>query len=232
MIDEAKDRAGAESQRTCIITRQTRSPESMIRFVLDPESRVTPDVRRRLPGRGVWVTASAAAVEKAVRSAAFARSFKAPALASETLAAEVDALLERAALQSLSIANKAGLVVTGAAKVQAAIAKEALIALLHARDGGPDGGRKLRQAAIRRWGEAGAQLPLIHEFSSAQLDLALGRSNVIHAALKKGPAGEAFLAHCIRLTIYRRIEGSPQTEEIEARPDVVFGDGSDGIRNG
>lgn len=232
MTEDADEEAGVDSRRTCIVSRQARSPDEMIRFVLDPAGNVTPDVRRKLPGRGVWVTASAEAVQQAVKARAFARSLKAPAHAADTLAAEVDALLERDALQSLSLANKAGLLVAGSAKVEAAIAKEAVIALLHAQDGRADGARKLRQALTRRWGDAGAQLPWIDAFSSAQLDLALGRSNVIHAALKKGPAGEAFLARCIRLTAYRHSEGAAQTEEIDARPVAVLNDGADGVRNG
>jgi len=232
VTSEADDEAGVGSLRTCIVSRQARSPEELIRFVLDPDGRVTPDLRRKLPGRGVWVTASAGAVRQAVKSHAFARSLKSPAEATDALADDVDKLLERDALQSLSFANKAGLIVTGATKVEATIAKEPVLALLHAVEGGADGVRKLRQALARRWGEAGVRLPLVHAFSSAQLDLALGRSNVIHAALKKGPAGEAFLARCIRLAAYRHIEGAPQTEEIDARPDAVLKDDAAGIRNG
>ena len=208
------------SRRTCVVTRQALAPEELIRFVLDPEGRVVPDLRRKLPGRGVWVTASAEIVARATTSRGFARGFKAPAQASPTLAAEIDALLTRDALQSLSLANKAGAVTTGAAKVEAAIVREVPGALVQARDGGLDGARKLRQAVWRRWGEAAAQLPWIDAFDSAQLDLALGRTNVIHAALKKGPAAAAFLARCLRLTQYRSGGKTQPIEENASRDDV------------
>ena len=101
------------------------------------------------------------------------------------------------------MANKAGLVVAGAAKVAAAIETGAVAGLIQARDGGADGARKLQQALTRRFGEAASKVPRIELFASCQLDLALGRTNVIHAALETGAASEAFLARCRRLAAYR-----------------------------
>ena len=56
--------------RTCIATRETRGVEGMIRFVAAPDGMVTPDLKRKLPGRGVWVTATQEAVTEAVRKKA------------------------------------------------------------------------------------------------------------------------------------------------------------------
>jgi uncharacterized protein len=218
------------SLRTCIVTRQSRSPDEMIRFVLGPEGRVVADIRRKLPGRGVWVTACADLVAQAVASRGFARGFKTAAVAPPTLPADVEDLLEADALQSLSLANKAGLVTTGAAKVEATIARELPALLVQARDGRLDGARKVRQALIRRWGEAAAQLPWIDAFGSSQLDLALGRTNVIHAALKKGPAAGAFLARCRRLAWYRGQTAAPTSEENSSR-DGVVADDADGAQD-
>jgi hypothetical protein len=123
--------------------------------------------------------------------------------ASATLPDDIDRLLEQNALQSLSICNKAGLVSTGAAKVEKAIASAPIAAMVHATDGGPDGIRKIGQALTRAYGEAAASVPRIILFASSQLDLALGRSNVIHAALKSGAASKAFLERCRHLAHYR-----------------------------
>jgi predicted RNA-binding protein YlxR (DUF448 family) len=190
-------------ERMCIVTRERRSPEELIRFVLGPEGTVVPDIKGKLPGRGVWVTARAKLVEDAVRRQAFSRGLKANAKAAATLPADVDALLERDCLQSLSLANKAGAVVTGFTKVETAIGGGNITLLLHAKDAGADGIRKLAQALRRRFGE---DCPSgINLFASNQLDLALGRSNVIHAALKAGPASKAFLTRCRRLAAYRAV---------------------------
>lgn len=187
-------------ERTCVVTRRKGPPATMIRFVVGPDGTVVPDIRAKLPGRGVWVDARADVVATAVRKGAFARGFKAKVAVPATLAGDVDAMLERDALQSLAMANKAGAVTTGFAKVEGALAGR-LAALLHATDAGADGVRKLE--AIRRGveGRAPATLKL---FSSQQLDLALGRTNVIHAALAAGTASEAFLTRCRRLTTYRQ----------------------------
>lgn len=206
------------SQRTCIVTRAKLPPDELLRFVLGPDGQVVPDLKRKLPGRGVWVQATAKAVAEAIRRKAFTRGFKEPAQAPGDLAERVDALIEKDALQSLSMANKAGLVATGAFKVETEIASQAPAALIHARDGSPDGARKIA-AALRRRGETTAQTPRIELFASSQLDLALGRANVIHAALRKGAASNAFLARCRRLAHYRAGGMAEGADACDALPD-------------
>ncbi len=189
-------------ERTCIVTRTKGSPEDMIRFVLGPDLRVVPDIRQKLPGRGVWVTGHADKVAEAVKRQAFARGFKVKAVAPASLPDELEALLRQDCLQFLSLVNKAGLVVAGFAKVEAAIESGHIAGLLHAADGGADGVRKLGQALRRRFGD-NQQRPQIKLFAGEQLDLALGRTNVIHAALLAGATSEAFVTRCRRLTAYR-----------------------------
>lgn len=188
--------------RTCAVTREKHAPEALVRFVLSPQGEIVPDIRCRLPGRGVWILAHADIVAQALKRGSFARGFKAKVVPAANLAQQVDALLEKDALQSLSLANKAGVVVTGFAKAEAAATGEALAALVHASDGGIDGIRKLAQALRRR--RDNLPMPVeINIFNSLQLDLALGRTNVIHAALKDKAASAAFLARARRLAIYR-----------------------------
>jgi hypothetical protein len=127
------------------------------------------------------------------------------------LAESVDALLERDVLQALSIANKAGLVVTGAFKVDSAIEAEGVAALVQASDGAPDGAAKRVQALRAKLGPAAGTIERINLFSSGQLDLALGKANVIHAALKSGAASSAFLAKAERLRRYRASEADVTT---------------------
>ena len=166
------------SERTCIVTRQRGAPDAMIRFVCAPNGALAPDIRSRLPGRGVWVTARADVVAEAARKQIFARQLKASVKAPPELASEVDRLLEADCLQSLSMVNKAGLAVAGFNKVGAALEKGEAAAILEAVDGGADGKRKIAQA-VRRGSGAVETIAL---FTSSQLDLALGRTNVIHAA--------------------------------------------------
>ena len=155
------------------------------------------------------MTARADRVAEAVKRQAFSRGFKTKVVASESLAAEIEALLTKDCLQALSMANKAGQVVTGFAKVEEAIASRAVAGLVHAADCGADGMRKLGQSLRRRYGDETAR-PRVDLFRSDQLDLALGRANVIHAALIEGAASEGFLGRCRKLALYR--SGSPRAE--------------------
>jgi uncharacterized protein len=169
----------------------------MLRFALSPEGVVTPDIRRKLPGRGVWTRLDQRVVARAAKG--FARGFRRPVEASRELAAEVDELLLDDALRFLGMVNKAGLVVAGAAKVEAALRSGRVVALIHAREGAADGIEKLDRLA-----RGAAKPPLIiNLFESARLDLALGRTNVIHAALRAGSASAAFLVKFARLSAYR-----------------------------
>ncbi len=192
-----------DSERTCIVTGEKGPPEAMIRFSLSPGGDVAPDLRRRLPGRGVWTKLSFVVVEEAARRQAFSRGFKTKAAASPDLARDLDLMIERDALQFLSIVNKAGLVVTGAAKVEAAIRGGDVVALIDARDASRDGTAKLERIVRGRFGADADRIVRINLFSSSQLDLALGRTNVIHAALGAGEASAAFVYRARRLAQYR-----------------------------
>lgn len=195
---DRQTKAELASERTCIVTRAKAAPESLLRFVRAPDGTVVPDLRHKLPGRGVWVTADAKTVAQAVKRKAFARGFKAEVRVSETLPDDVAALMQQACLQSLSLAKKAGEVVAGFTKVAAAAQAGTVAGLISASDGSVDGSRKLRQA-LRR---AGPEVPEIKLFTEAQLSLALGGANVIHAAVTQGAAAQAFLGQRKRLEIY------------------------------
>jgi uncharacterized protein len=193
--------AAVATTRMCVATRKVRPVGELIRFVAGPDG-VVPDLKRRLPGRGVWVGARRGEVEAAVQRRAFQKSLKSDVKVPAGLADLVDGLLQRAALDALSIAHKASLVVTGFSRVEAAIAGPAVVALLQARDAGAEGARKLA-AVLERRGEGVAAVEIVTSFTGDQLDLALGRLNVVHAALLAGRAGETFLARWRILECFR-----------------------------
>ena len=188
--------------RTDIVSRETRPIAELIRFVKAPDGSVVPDLKRDLPGRGVWVEATRTAVEKAVSRRLFSRAFRETVEITPDLADLVDRLLVKQALGTFGLARKAGTVLTGFAKVEQAVARERLAGLVHAAEAGSDGVEKLAAALKRRFGgEIGC--PVVRIFTGDQLDLALGRSNVIHAALLAGRASETFLERAGALGRYR-----------------------------
>lgn len=189
------------SERTCAVSRKSLPTDELMRFVAGPEGLIVPDLRRRLPGRGVWLEARHDVVAAAIKSNAFGRSLKRPVTVPADLADQVEGLMRRRALEALSITRKAGLVVTGFSKVEAAIFQGNLAAVLHASDAAEDGCRKLDAKLTSRPG--GTRIPIMAFFSCAELSLALGRPNVIHAALITGGASNRVLEEIGRLGRFR-----------------------------
>jgi predicted RNA-binding protein YlxR (DUF448 family) len=217
---------GAASERLCALSREQKPIADLIRFVVAPDGAVVPDLKRKLPGRGVWVTASENALAQAVKRKLFAKSFKRDVRAGDELVGQTERLLARSALDALSIAGKAGQVSCGFARVEKALAEENVAALLHASDGAADGTRKLNGLLRRREGEKPAEIRTIDAFSSSQLDLALGRSNVVHAALLAGDASSGFLARYERYQRFRTGKaGDP--EQVKTRRQDAQGLGTE-----
>jgi hypothetical protein len=172
----------------------------MIRFVADPTGVIVPDLAAKLPGRGVWVTATKAAVAEAARRNVFAKSLKRAVKVEPDLADRVEALLKDRARQALAFANKAGLVVAGFAKVEAALGAGSAAVLIDAADAADDGVEKLSRTARR----AGKLVATSRFLPSADLSLAIGRPNVVHACLKAGGQTRAFLGAALRCERYRQ----------------------------
>ncbi|MET0598605.1 MAG: RNA-binding protein [Mesorhizobium sp.] len=195
------------NERTCIVTRQAAAPDELIRFVVGPDSTLVPDLKRRLPGRGCWVTAERSHVDRAAEKKRFQRALKADLDVPPELGALVDTLLARAALGALGLARKAGAVAMGAAKVESAVRTGKAAAVLHAVEASEDGVRKIAQARRAVLLAEGPDIPAYKLFSEAELGLALGGTNVIHAALLAGDPGQAALKRMVALDRYRG--GSP-----------------------
>lgn len=197
----------ALKERSCIVTRTVRPRDELIRFVLDPEDRVVPDLKGVLPGRGVWVTARADLIAKAVERKLFAKAFRGEAKADAGLVDMVGGLLLRRTLDLLGMAKRAGQVMTGFFKVDEMIGQGKAGVLIEARDGSEDGRRKLRNRFLAALADTGFEGDGVERvvscFTIEQLSLALGRTNVVHAALIKGRLGEEFLAVARRHEAYR-----------------------------
>jgi predicted RNA-binding protein YlxR (DUF448 family) len=200
--NQERDRETTDGLRRCALTRKSRSKDELLRFVLAPDGTIVPDLKERLPGRGVWLTAAEDCVAEAEKRNVFARALKANVKVPEGFAGKVDRLVADAALGALGLANKAGEVVFGASKVEEAIAKGKVLALIHAREAAEDGCRKLDGKFRGMGGET--PLPAVRVFSSDELGLASGRTNVIHAALIQGGAALRFHAAASRLERYRQ----------------------------
>lgn len=179
------------NDRSCIVTRQAGDADALIRFVAGPDGTVVPDLKRALPGRGCWVTGTRAHVDKAVAKRMFARALKREVSAPADLGAILDGLLAKNALGSLGLARKAGAVALGATSVESAVRSGKAFLVLHAQEAAADGERKIGQARRATAALGGAAVTAWKLFGEAELSLALGGANVIHAAVLGEGQGRA-----------------------------------------
>ncbi|MEL6979234.1 MAG: RNA-binding protein [Pseudomonadota bacterium] len=195
-----KEREGPE--RRCIATGVSGPTAPLIRFVLDPEGALTPDLAEKLPGRGVWLSAQAAAIDLAVKKKLFSRAFRTQVLAPEDLRAHLSRLLEKRAIEAVSLCRKAGAAVAGFEKVRDALRRAAFsgadgeeraqgVFLLQAYDGAEDGRRKLSRLL--------APDAIVTTLSADELGLAFARPYVIHALLMETGVARRALREVKRL---------------------------------
>jgi len=91
-------------------------------------------------------------------------------------------------------------VVTGFEKVRSAVASGRAAVLIAASDGAPGGRDKLRGMA--------RAAPLAQSLTVSELSLALGRENVVHAALNPGGLAQRFVTENSRLQGFRGSQGA------------------------
>jgi predicted RNA-binding protein YlxR (DUF448 family) len=200
-LDAGPRSSGSGTERFCAVTRTVKPVDELIRFVVGPDEGVVPDLKRKLPGRGLWITADKKNLADAIARKVFARGFKREVKVPVDLSALTEQLLTQSALDALAIAGKARLVSAGFSKTEAALMRDRVAGLLHASEAAADGVKKLTGVLKSR--PDVDRIPVVKAFNSAQLDLALGRSNVVHAALLAGPPSDTFLARFQRLERFR-----------------------------
>ncbi len=195
------------NNRKCIVTGKSGDADALLRFVAGPEGEVVPDIRRKLPGRGCWVTGTRDHVEQAVAKKLFSRGLKSKVNAAPDLADKVESLLHSAAVQSLVMARKAGDATSGSMQVDKAVRSGRALAVLHAVEAAPDGVRKIDQARRATVHLGGPETKTFTALTLEQMSFAFGGGNVIHAAVLDGGAGSAALRRLELLARYGGDDG-------------------------
>jgi predicted RNA-binding protein YlxR (DUF448 family) len=187
-------------ERRDIVSGEVMSDARLIRFAAAPDGTVVPDVAAKLPGRGLWVAASKAAIATAVEKKLFGRAAKANVAAAPDLPARTEAALVARMVGDLGLARRSGALVLGFDNVLRALeGPKPPKVLIEAFDGSADGKRKLYAAAHR----LELECVVIETLTSAELGLALGRENVIHAAVQPGGLAERLIFDAQRLSGFR-----------------------------
>ncbi len=205
---QAKDRT--EPERRCIATGRSAPAAGLVRFVLGPDGEVVPDLAGRLPGRGAWILAERALIERAVAKKLFSRAFRTQASAPADLADRLEALLVARFVGVIGLARKAGQAVTGYEKVRARLLSGAAGVLVEARDGARDGRAKLARLA--------PGVPVLAVLDAAELGLAFGRDFAIHAALDRGGFADRAIIEAARLIGLRFAGGQVEHPQRDVAP--------------
>lgn len=197
-------------ERRDLVSGEVLPENALVRFAVDPDGNVVPDIAAVLPGRGMWVRADRAAVAQAATKKLFSKSAKTQVTADADLADRVERLLVARMQSDLGLARRAGQAVLGFDNVLREMdARTPPALLVEASDGSADGKRKLFGSAHAR----GLKVEIIEALTSAELGLALGRENVIHAALKPGRLAERLSFDAARLSGFR----APRTKDRDDR---------------
>jgi hypothetical protein len=196
--DEAHSTKGSE--RRCILTGEAAPRASLIRLALGPDGQVAADWSERLPGRGAWITADRSLFDSVAGRGrlrgALARAFKANSFTlPDDLGVRIAASLRQRLLARLGLEKRAGNLIIGEERVREALRAGKVWLVLHAGDARPDGADRLdgmARAVGESLGEDIGQrrLPMSREILSA----ALGRDNVVHAAITDKAAAARVLA--------------------------------------
>ncbi len=200
MTRGGREKMRSEPERRCIVTGETGPKGGLVRFVVGPEGQVVPDVAERLPGRGIWVAANRAAIDKAAAKGLFSRAAKAQVTAPAGLADLVESQLARRVVELISLARKAGGAVTGYEKVKDWLSKGQAEVLIQASDGSERGKSKL-------WPPEG-EGSFIGCLTAGELGLSFGRERAIHGALAAGGLTTRVVEEAARLAGLRLTQGS------------------------
>ena len=210
--------ATIDRERRDLVTHQAMDESRLIRFVAGPDGMVAPDLGRKLPGRGMWVEASRASIDAAVKKNLFSRSAKTQLKPSADLADTVETLLIRRCLDQLGLARREGVLISGFEKSAAAIRSGKAAWLIEATDGASDGRGKLVALARHQ------TTKVCGAFSADDLSLALGLENAIHAVLLHGGRADRWTIEVERLAGFRSLR--PAAWDLD-HPGAGGGKGSD-----
>lgn len=202
MTRGGRDKLRDEAERRCIVTGETQPKAGLIRFAVSPDGLAVPDLAGKLGGRGVWVSADRAALDKAAAKGLFSRAAKRPVTAPDNLADLVEAGLARRVVDLISLARKAGLSVAGFEKVKDWLASGRARVLLQAMDGSERGKGRLWTPEGGRWFGC---------LTANELGLAFGRDHVIHGALSAGGLTTRVIEEATRLSGLRGLDGGLMT---------------------
>jgi predicted RNA-binding protein YlxR (DUF448 family) len=189
--------------RRCLVTRDSLPKEAMIRFVLDPERVVVPDLAGKLPGRGMWLSAKADVLERAVKRGAFSRAARGTVQLPPDLHARIEDGLKRRLRDLVGFARRSGQAICGREAVREWMQSGKAGLLVEASDGSPNERARL---------VGGRGLPVVAPLSADMLGGVFGRDHAVHVAIARGRLADAIVVESARLVGIGKVAPPPAPE--------------------
>lgn len=182
LISKKEEKLKVEAEnRKCIVLGEVEDKDNLLRFT-EIDGNIVPDFNKRFAGRGIYVSNSISALTKAIDKKLFSKAAKKKLNESKEIVELVENLLKKKGLQSISLAKKAGVLITGFEKVKDLLLKQKAAFLLEAKDAGEDGHKKMLSYAKK--------LKVFSFYTTEELDKALDRVNTVHAAFNESKMAE------------------------------------------
>lgn len=192
----AAEKDGSEPRRRCIASGTEHPRGELLRFVVDPDGRLVPDIAGRLPGRGIWLSPDRDSFKTARDRKLFQRAARRPLIIEADLEARIEHMLTNRCIELVGLARRAGQAVAGFEKVAGRLRQGQAALILEALDGAEDGRRKLCRLA--------PDVPVAEQLRADELGRAFGRDRTVHVVLAPGALADKLLTETRRLAGFRR----------------------------
>ena len=163
---------------TCIVTGDDLPTDRMIRFAVSPDGVVVPDLTRKLPGAGMWVTANRDTLEKAIRRNRFAWAARENVTVPRDLMTQIDMGLFRLAMETISLAKRAGQIAMGEDQVEIASREKPPGVYVVAKDSSANAHDKAQRLAKGK--------TIIDVWTRSDLARAVGSDDIVHIMIEEG----------------------------------------------
>ncbi len=174
---EPEDEPERGPMRRCIVTRESAAKEAMIRFVIAPDRTLVADLAAKLPGRGLWLSARADVLERALTRGGFTKAARGPIQISPDLRLQIVDGLKGRIRDHLGFARRAGQAVTGFQAVREWLQAGRAALLVEAAGG---------SAAERERLLGRRDVPVVMPLVAVELGGIFGRAHAVHVALAPG----------------------------------------------
>jgi hypothetical protein len=220
--------------RRCVVTRERRPKEEMLRFVVGPDRALIPDLAGKLPGRGIWLSASRDVIEgdtgfsvgmpvgtarpgakgrELVR--AIARAARGPVQVPPNLPVVLETALIRRIGDLLGLARRAGQAIAGFEKARDWMRSHPVGLVLQAADGSDAERARFRSAVPDT-------VPVLAPLRGAELGRVFGHDAVVHVALAPGRLASTIAIEAGRLAGLRTTP-SPDGRAIRRPAEAASG---------